>query len=175
MTSKSNLMKKTNLWLTVVFFILQLAVNAQTIKGTFAIQNVKTGINVRIKDANSKNGTPIVAYSPENWKCETWDFKQQDDKTYLLANLFSGKTIQPISSPIPGTTLNEQPIDASSSLQRYEFIPMGKETYLIKLKGTDLYLTPGDDQGETNAPLKLAHKIEGNLQFWTLIEQHPTI
>jgi len=52
---------------------------------------------------------------------------------------------------------------------------MGKETYLIKLKGTDLYLTPGDDQGETNTPLKLAHRMEGNLQFWTLIEQHPTI
>lgn len=32
--------------------------HAQTIKGTCAIKNVETGIYLRIKDANTRNGTP---------------------------------------------------------------------------------------------------------------------
>lgn len=45
--------------------------NGQTIQGTYAIKNVKTGMLLRVKDANGKNGTPLVAYNPENWKCKT--------------------------------------------------------------------------------------------------------
>src|ERR1700761_7736633 len=46
-----------------------------SIRGDFAMKNVHTGKYVRIKDANGANGTPIVAYSPENWKCMTWEFQ----------------------------------------------------------------------------------------------------
>lgn len=48
---------------------------SQDIKGNYAIKNVKTGMLLRVKDAASKNGTPLVAYNPQNWKCMTWDLK----------------------------------------------------------------------------------------------------
>ncbi|WP_449437400.1 hypothetical protein [Pedobacter steynii] len=44
---------------------------SQEIKGTYAIKNVKTGMLLRVKDASGKNGTPLVAYAPQNWKCMT--------------------------------------------------------------------------------------------------------
>jgi hypothetical protein len=55
---------------------------SQVIKGTYAIKNVETGMLLRIKDANKKDGTPLVAYSPVNWKCMTWDFIHVEGQSY---------------------------------------------------------------------------------------------
>ncbi|HVI45740.1 MAG TPA: RICIN domain-containing protein [Chitinophaga sp.] len=147
---------------------------AQVIKGTYAIRNVATGIVLRIKDAGTENGTPIVAYSPVNWKCVTWDFKHQEDQTYQLQNLYSGKTFQPKGAKAAdGAGLEEQPLVAGNMVQEYEFIPAGKNTYLIKLKGASLYLTPADNKGTVNAGILLAKRADGRLQQWTLQEQYP--
>lgn len=148
---------------------------AQNIKGTYAIQNVQTGMYLRIKDANSKDGTPIVAYSPVNWKCVTWDFQQQDGQTYALVNLFSRKTMQPKGDAANGVSLEERPVAASSASQQYEFIPVEKGTYMIRFKGTELYVTPADEQGAENTATILAPKRNSKLQYWTLHEQHPTM
>jgi hypothetical protein len=82
----------------VLYFILQslsVSLFAQVIHGTYAIKNEQTGMLLRIKDANGKNGTPLVAYNPVNWKCMTWDFKHVEGQTYQLKNLFTSKTFQP--------------------------------------------------------------------------------
>ena len=145
------------------------------IQGTYAIKNVQTGLVLRIKDANTKDGTPIVAYSPVNWKCVTWDFKHVDGQTYQLKNLFSGKTLQPVNTTVNnGDALYEQPFNDGTN-QQYEFIPVANNVYLIKLKGTDLYITPSDKEGTVNAQIILAKKDAGKLQQWTIYEQHPTM
>ncbi|WP_212005916.1 RICIN domain-containing protein [Chitinophaga sp. HK235] len=149
---------------------------SQTITGTFAIKNVETGIFLRIKDADTRNGTPIVAYSPVNWKCVTWDFKKIEGNAYQLANLYSGKTFQPKApKAAEGTVLEEQPLTPGEAGQQYEFIPAGKDDFLIRLKGTDLYLTPSDDKGTVNAPVMLTRKNNSKLLHWSLQEQHPVM
>ncbi|ACU63718.1 RICIN domain-containing protein [Chitinophaga pinensis] len=164
------------LWVTAMLNIIAVNAFAQTIKGTFAIQNVQTGIYLRIKDADTRNGTPIVAYTPVNWKCVTWDFHQVNGDTYELKNLFSGKTMQPVDEkPSAGTTLEEQPMTAGKSSQQYEFIPVDKGTYLIRVKGSDLYLTPADNNGTVNAKILLAKKNNSKLQQWTIHEQQPAM
>ncbi|HEX5153269.1 MAG TPA: RICIN domain-containing protein [Parafilimonas sp.] len=160
-------------------FILMLVFTSmhaqEVIKGTYAIKNVQTGMVLRIKDANSKNGTPIVAYDPVNWKCVTWDFKHIDGQTYQLRNLFSGKTLQPVDvNAAPGNALEEQPLN-NRDVQQYEFILVDKDVYLIKLKGTDLYITPSDKEGTVNSHIILSKKEGDKLQQWTIYEQHPTI
>jgi hypothetical protein len=148
---------------------------AQDIKGNYAIKNVQTGMLLRIKDANSKNGTPIVAYYPENWKCMTWNFKKTDANTYQLQNLFSNKTLQPIGAAGANVAFEEQPLIAGDAKQQFEFIPVKKDTYLIKLKGTDLYLTPADSKGTVNSAIVLAAKKGTADQFWSIYEQAPTM
>lgn len=161
---------------TIIGLIYFLAASAQQIRGTFAIKNVETGIVLRIKDANTTNGTPVVAYSPVNWKCVTWSFKQVEGQTYTLTNLFSGKTLQPQSTETnAGVILEEQPFNAGAKNQLYEFIPVEKNQYLIRLKNTELYITPSDDKGNVNANIILAKKNNTRLQHWTLQEQKPTI
>lgn len=157
-------------------FVLNAAfVFAQDIKGNYAIKNVHTGMLLRIKDANSKNGTPIVAYYPENWKCMTWNFKKTDANTYQLQNLFSSKTLQPISSAAANVAFEEQPLVAGAQQQQYEFIAIKKDTYMVKLKGTDLYLTPADAKGTVNSAIILAPKKGTPDQLWSIYEQAPTM
>ena len=121
--------------LPILLLLLHIVSFAQVIQGTYAIKNVQTGMLLRIKDANGKNGTPLVAYSPVNWKCMTWDFKHVEGQTYQLKNLFTSKTFQPREiMPAEGVTLEQQPLVAAQVNQLYDFIPIEKYIYLIRIK-----------------------------------------
>ena len=157
-----------------IFLLLSVNISAQIIKGTFAIKNVQTGMVLRIKDADNKNGTPLVAYEPINWKCMTWDFKHVEGNTYQLKNLFTGKTFQPADTT-SGGVLEQQPLVAAQLNQQYDFIPLQNNSYLIKQKRKELYLTPVDKKGGVNTGIKVAKKDGTKLQEWTIYEQKPTM
>ncbi len=155
--------------------LLSISASAQEIKGNYAIENVQTGMLLRVKDAHSENGTPLVAYYPENWKCMTWNFKHVTGDTYMLQNLLTNKTFQPQASANAGIALEEQPFDNSSANQKYEFEPVDKDIFMIKLKGTELYLTPSDKKGKVNSQIILAKKTDTKDQYWSIYEQAPTM
>lgn len=162
--------------LPILLLLLHIVSFAQVIQGTYAIKNVQTGMLLRIKDANGKNGTPLVAYSPVNWKCMTWDFKHVEGQTYQLKNLFTSKTFQPREIiPAEGVTLEQQPLVAAQVNQLYDFIPIEKNIYLIRAKGTELYVTPIDKDGTTDTGITLAKKNGTKLQQWAIYEQKPTM
>ena len=166
---------KKHILLFCLLAICLISAKAQTIQGTYAIKNVQTGMLLRIKDANTKDGTPLVSYDPEDWKCMTWDFKQVDGNTYQLKNLLSGKTFEPAGTLSAGTSLHEEPLSTTATTQQYEFEQVAKDTYTIKLKGTDLYVTPSDEKGRTNSSIILSPKSGSKLQQWTIYQQSPTI
>lgn len=157
-------------------FLMLFNMKAQDINGTYAIKNVQTSLVLRIKDAQIKDGTPLVAYRTVKWKCVTWEFQKVQNQTYRLKNLFTGKTFQVKGNhPEVNSRLEQQPL-AENEIQYYQFISAGNDSYYIKLLGTDLYLTPGSPVGKVNSPIILANKIEGgNLQKWVINEQHPTM
>ena len=149
---------------------------AQVIEGTFAIKNVETSMVLRIKDANGANGTQLVAYSPVNWKCVTWDFNHVAGQTYQLRNLFTNKTFQPANGVASeGVLLEQQPLVRSRDNQLYDFILVEKNVYLVKATGTDLYLTPFDKNGTTDTPIMLSAKNGSKLQQWIIYLQKPTM
>ena len=160
---------------TSLLLLIHGYVSGQTIKGNYAIKNVETGMLLRVKDASNKNGTPLVAYTPQNWKCMTWNFIPVAGNTYQLKNLFTGKTFQPKAGDTTETVLEEQPLTSASSIQQFDFEPAGKNIYWIKLKGTELYLTSGDKQGAVNLPVILSKKSGNKEQQWTIYEQAPTM
>ncbi|AYL97689.1 RICIN domain-containing protein [Mucilaginibacter celer] len=157
------------------FLVSYFVTSAQQIKGTYAIKNQQTGMLLRVKDARPENGTPLVAYYPENWKCMTWDFQQVEGNTYKLKNLFTGKTFQPLAEANIGVALEEEPLNADNVNQQYEFEPIDKDSFMIKLKGTDLYLTPSDKKGRVNSKIILAKKTNTKDQYWDIYQQSPTM
>lgn len=167
-------MKK--IFVLIALTTISVCTMAQQIKGNYAIKNVHTGMLLRVKDASSKNGTPLVAYYPENWKCMTWNFKSTSADTYQLQNLFTRKTFQPVADAADNIAFHEQPLVDDDAKQQYEFIKVKKDTYLIKLKGTGLYITPSDEKGTANSAIVMAaRKPTGDLQLWTIYEQSPTM
>lgn len=148
---------------------------AQQIKGTYAIKNVQTGLLLRPEEARKANGTAIVGYSPVNWKCMTWDFQHAGGDAYQLKNLFTSKTLQPVAGAVAdGIKLEQQLLQADQPNQTYEFLAVGQGKYRIRLKGTDLYITPSDGSGSVNSAIVLAKKKDSPDQLWTIYEQHPT-
>ena len=165
---------KKYLFIIALLSVFTITVVAQTIKGNFAIKNVQTSLLLRIKDANTKNGTPLVGYTPQNWKCMTWNFKHIEGNTYELQNLFSAKTFIPVSGKAAdGIALEEQPLPAANKTQQYEFIAVDNSAYLIKLKDTDLYITA--TSSDVNAAIIMAKKSASQNQQWTIYNQEPTM
>ena len=60
---------------------------------TYQIRNAKYHELLRPKDANSANGTPIVLYPAQPWKCMTWRLQPAGEASFHLKNLFTSKTI----------------------------------------------------------------------------------
>lgn len=161
----------------ICVFFLFFNLNAQDINGTYAIKNVETNLVLRIKDARSENGTPLVAYTPVNWKCVTWKFKKVEEQTYQLKNLFTGKTFQVKGKePISNISLEQQPLSNNNKNQYYQFIPAGNDSYYIKLLETELYLTPESPEGGVNSAIVLKNKVDDqDIQKWVIYEQKPTM
>jgi len=169
-TIKTESMKKLLLILLVNILMIDVA-TSQIIQGTFAIQNITTGKNLRPYDAGNQNGNRIVSYNHVEWKCMTWDFKHIGDSTYQLKNLFTSKTFQGKETPAKqGTKLEQQPLSTSAA-QHWTFIKIAKNTYNIRLKGTELYITASSS--DTNSDIILQGKQKNALQSWKLVAQNP--
>jgi hypothetical protein len=59
---------------------------------TYQIRNVKYQELLRPRDANNANGTPIVLYPAQPWKCMTWRLQPAGESVFHLKNLFTAKT-----------------------------------------------------------------------------------
>jgi hypothetical protein len=158
-----------------LIFLFTLVSHGQEIKGVYAIKNIKTGMLLRVKDASNRNGTPLVAYNPQNWKCMTWEFQSKGENTYQLKNLYTNKTFQPLGEAKDAVVMEQQPLVVDATNQQYEFIKVKKDTYLIRLKSTELYLTPADSEGSMNSPIILTNKKNDSLQQWSIYLQNPTM
>ena len=141
-------------------------------ENTYAIQSVSSGRCVRPLDAGYKSGNEIIAYSHKNWECITWEMIEIGENTFLLKNLFTEKTFQPKSEPRAGVGLWQQSLGGTPQ-QYWEFIKQPDETYLIRLKNSELYLTISSK--EENASIVLMPLANADEQRWKLVRQTPWI
>lgn len=139
---------------------------------TYAILNVKTGKAIRVHDADYHDNVKTILYPHHDWECITWEMIQLQDSTYLLKNLYTQKTFEPESNPKPAISLWQRPLGGSKN-QYWEFLKQADDTYLVRLKGTELYVTISSD--EDNSEIILMPKQNSNAQLWKLIRQNPWI
>ena len=139
---------------------------------TYAIQNAAYGKAVRVRDAGIADGTEIVLYRHKNWECMTWQLIELEDSAYLLKNLYTQKAFQPSSAPEAGVGLWQQTL-GGSRFQYWELLVQPGEMYLIRLKGTEMYITA--TSGEDNSALVLLPRQDANNQLWRLLRQNPIV
>ena len=141
-------------------------------ENTYAIQNIATDKVLRPYNAGNDDGTKIIQYSLNNWECLTWQLIGLEDDTFLLKNLYTQKSFQSSSSPESGVTLWQQTL-GGSRLQYWEFVKQSDDTYMIRLKDTELYLTATSD--ENNSDIILMPRQNSDMQQWRLVRQNPIV
>src|SRR5512137_396782 len=60
--------------------------------GTYHVRNQKFKDLLRPENANGADGTRIVLYSAQPWKCMTWRLRPAGTSGFSLQNLFTSKT-----------------------------------------------------------------------------------
>jgi hypothetical protein len=60
--------------------------------GTYQISNQKYHDLLRPRDANYADGTRLVLYSAQPWKCMTWRLRPEQPSGFRVQNLFTSKT-----------------------------------------------------------------------------------
>lgn len=137
---------------------------------TYAIQNVGVNKDIRVYNVGVEDETKVILYTHNHWECLTWQFIQLEENTYLLKNLATQKTFEPSTAPKEGVALWQKSL-GGSRLQYWQFIKQTDETYLIRLKDTELYLTATSDKD--NSPIVIMPKQGSDKQLWRLIKQNP--
>lgn len=68
--------------------------NQDLASGSYQIRNRKFGELLRPENANHANGTHIVLYPAQPWKCMTWKLVPTGASTFNLQNHFTSKTFE---------------------------------------------------------------------------------
>lgn len=136
---------------------------------TYAIQNNATGKCIRPYNASFKEDEKVILFTHHNWECMTWQMINIEKDIFLLKNLYSQKTFEPVSSPQTGVSMHQKTLQSNTN-QYWQFIA-SDENYLIKLKDYDLYLTA--QNSDENANIILNELTNEDNQKWKLIEQQP--
>jgi hypothetical protein len=131
---------------------------------------------LRPYEAESKEGTPIVVYERETWKCMTWDLvgdKNNNDPNnkgqdlFTFRNYFTNKTFQAAGPLKDGVALVEATIQKDAPAQMWQMIKTDGEYYRIQPLGSDLVLTI---EGEgINARVVLKKWTNSSTQRWKLL------
>ncbi len=115
---------------------------------SYQIRNKKFGDLLRPKDANGAEGTRIVLYPAEPWKCMTWKLKPAGESTFQVQNHFTSKTF--IVNASHGETNVIQTAFAKEAGERpvWRFTKLADGSYQINdvKSGAALTATGGDGQ-----------------------------
>ncbi len=135
---------------------------------SYQIRNCKFDELLRPRDANSADGTRIVLYPAQPWKCMTWKLLPASDSAFQLQNHFTHKTFEAKKNETD-TPLVQVPFDRDSSRRpawKFEKLPDG--FYRISEVASGKCLTASSKE-----LVILASPEQKREQEWELIETDP--
>jgi hypothetical protein len=140
---------------------------------SFQIRNQKFGDLLRPEDANSADGTRIVLYPAQAWKCMTWKLLPAGESAFALQNHFTSKTIAPAPAGGEPTAVIQVPLGKSADQ---------RPTWQLKKLSDDLYQITETKSGKAltavaadggGVRVVLAPAGPGDEQKWRLIKTDP--
>ena len=153
---------------------------------TYQIRNVKYDELLRPKDANNAEGTPIVLYPAQPWKCMTWKLKPETNSTadatagittFWVKNVFTSKTFHADSGGDSNTapqrvTQLRFPKD-SSLTPGWQFVRLDDGNYKIIDAKSGNAVTAVKDDGADEAHIVTAPWENQDSQKWHLEKIDP--
>lgn len=159
--------------LSLLLSALALAdVNTPAAGDSFQIENAaRPGDLLRVKDARSADGTPLVLYPKQAWKCMTWEL-QADGEAFRLRNHFTNKTLAPITSPTTqpadaSTPVVQRPLDKEPSpFEAWRFEPIADTEGLVRV----VHVESGQVlEADGNGNVVLKKSSDAPTQRWRLL------
>lgn len=142
---------------------------------SFQIRNQKHGQLLRPEDANSADGTRIVLYPAQAWKCLTWRFHPAGESVFCLQNHFTSKTFAAEAT----TTREPQPIrqvpfaKAASERPKWQFTKLSDGTYKITEPKSGKALTARKGSTDATVSIVIDSWRDTDEQKWELIPTDP--
>ena len=151
------------------------ATGPKTTPESFQIRNKKFGDLLRPEDANSANGTRIVLYSAQPWKCMTWKLHPAGDSMFQAQNHFTSKTFAS-AAPADGAqaAVTQAPFSKDAKERptwRFTKLPDGLYQ-IIEVKSGKALTAVADNGG--GARIVVAPVGSGDEQKWELIKTDPS-
>jgi outer membrane protein assembly factor BamB len=138
------------------------------IDGAYQVRNKKHNTLLRPRNANSQDGTAIVLYSRQPWKCLSWQFKPGPHTSYQPINFFTNKTFQPTS-----TESNAEVIQVTAAQdaqeQFWQFVPIGNDLYKIVNLETGKVLT-AYEKSNYEVVIRSSSWQDNDEQKWELLD-----
>ena len=158
-----------------LFFAATLLASADTATNSppksYQIRNLKYSDLLRPEDANSANGTRIVLYPAQPWKCMTWKLFPAGADTFQVRNHFTSKTFN-CTSTNDVSPVVQVPFTKDAALRpTWRFIKLPDGTCEIADPKTGHVLTAEQDGGSAKITLAPWHELPE--QKWELIEINP--
>lgn len=142
---------------------------------SFQIRNKKFGELLRPEDANGANGTRIVLYPAQPWKCMTWKMHSAGESAFHLQNHFTSKTFAPAAKGDAAQAAVTQVPFGKEAQQRptWRFTKLPDGLYQITDAQSGKALTAvSSDSG--SARIVVAPLGPGDEQKWELIKTDPS-
>ncbi len=152
---------------------------------TYQIRNVKFGDLLRPRDANNADGTPIVLYPAQPWKCMTWRLNPEDSSAasgstsntvFRVKNLFTSKTFcadTNASAAQQRVTQLRFPKDKDAAVPGWRFVALGNDNYEIVDAKSGNVVTAIKDEGASEAHVVTAKWGNLDNQKWHLEKIDP--
>jgi hypothetical protein len=141
---------------------------AEQPQGSHMVRNKKYQLMLRPRDANRKDGTPIVLYPSQTWKCMGWRFEPMPGGVRLV-NYFTGKSFEadgPMTGKPPVIQTPVAPERAEK--QTWRFVVLGGGLYRIEsLSGGVLTAIESEGGGDPQVVLAPWNDLES--QKWELL------
>jgi pullulanase/glycogen debranching enzyme len=145
------------------------------VAGWFQVRNQKYSDLLRPEEANGADGTRIVLYPAQPWKCMTWRFHANGESRFQLQNYFTSKTFAAEAGADKAQAAVTQVPFSKKSDERptWQFTKLTDGTYKITDAKSGKALTAVKDKAESTARMVVQTWQEGDAQKWKLIEIDP--
>lgn len=135
---------------------------------SYQIRNRKYDELLRPRDANNADGTRIVLYPAQPWKCMTWKLHAAGDSVFQLQNHFTQKTFE-VKTNEAGTVLLQVPLNRDPAKRpAWKFEKLSDGFYRISDVASGKCLAAPSEGAVTLAPVENQREQE-----WELIETDP--
>jgi hypothetical protein len=135
---------------------------------TYQLRNQKYGELLRPQDANSANGTRIVLYPAQPWKCMTWRLQPAGDAFYVQ-NLFTSKTFAADAAAVVQVPFKK----GGAETPAWQFGKLTEDFYKITDAKSGKALTAVKDENDGRLKITVETWRDEDSQKWRLEKIDP--